>query len=58
MTGATRNESVYVKTNASIVDYATQRDKKLSAIKPGNKVSVTGSLVSGIFEAGTVVIIG
>ncbi|MBQ6895307.1 MAG: S-layer homology domain-containing protein [Clostridia bacterium] len=58
VTGATRNESVFVKKNASIVDYATQKDKKLSAIKPGAKVSVTGSLVSGIFEAGTVVIIG
>ena len=57
-TGAVRNESVFVKSNASIVDYATQKDKKLSAIKPGAKVSVTGSLVSGIFEAGTVVIIG
>lgn len=57
-TGATRNESVFVKSNASIVDYATQKTKKLSAIKPGAKVSVTGSLVSGIFEAGTVVIIG
>ena len=58
VTGATRNESVFVKENASIVDYATQKDKKLSTIKPGAKVSVTGSLVSGIFEAGTVVIIG
>jgi len=58
VTGAVRNESVFVKKNASIVDYATQKDKKLSAIKPGSKVSVTGSLVSGIFEAGTVVIIG
>lgn len=58
VTGAVRNESVFVKKNASIVDYATQKDKKLSAIKPGAKVSVTGSLVSGIFEAGTVVIIG
>ena len=58
VTGATRNESVFVKKNASIVDYATQKDKKLSTIKPGTKVSVTGSLVSGIFEAGTVVIIG
>jgi len=58
VTGSTRTESVYVKSNASIVDYATQKDKKLSAIKPGTKVSVTGSLVSGIFEAGTVVIIG
>lgn len=58
VTGTERNESVFVKSNASIVDYATQKDKKLSAIKPGTKVSVTGSMVSGIFEAGTVVIIG
>lgn len=58
LTGATRNESVFVKSNASIVDYATQKDKKISAIKAGNKVSVTGSMVSGIFEAGTVVITG
>ena len=39
-------------------DYATQKDKKLSTITPGTRVSVTGSMVSGIFEAGTVVIIG
>ncbi len=58
VTGSVRDESIFVKSNASIVDYATQKDKKLSAIKPGNKVSVTGSMVSGIFEAGTVVIIG
>ena len=58
VTGTERNESVFVKSNASIVDYATQKDKKLSTIKPGTKVSVTGSMVSGIFEAGTGVIIG
>ncbi len=58
LTGTFRTESVFVKDNAKIVDYATQRDKKLSAIKAGNKVTVTGSMTSGIFEAGTVVIIG
>lgn len=57
-TGTLRTESVFVKSNASIVDYATQRDKKLSTLKPGNKVSVTGSMSSGIFEAGTILIIG
>ncbi len=56
--GITRNESVFIKSNASIVDYKTQKNKKLSDVNIGSKVTVTGSMESGVFEAGTVVIIG
>jgi len=56
--GLVRNESVFIKSNASIVDYKTQKDKKISDISVGSRVTVTGSMESGVFEAGTVVIIG
>ncbi len=58
VTGHTRTESVYVKSNASIVDYETQKSRKLSTVTPGMKVNVTGSMKTGVFEAGTVIIIG
>lgn len=57
-TSQTRTESVFVKSNASIVDYETQKSKKVSDIKVGMKVNVTGSMQTGVFEAGTVIIIG
>lgn len=57
MTGETRVENVYVSDKASIVDYTTQKDIKLSAIKAGSSVSVTGSITSGIFEARNIVVI-
>lgn len=56
-TGEELDAFVAIKENASIVDYATQKDKKISNIVVGNKVSVTGAW-SAMFEAGTVVIIG
>ena len=58
LTGQNRSESVFVKSNASIVDYDTQKSKKLTAITPGMKVNVTGSMKTGVFEAGTVIVIG
>ncbi|MBE7051997.1 MAG: S-layer homology domain-containing protein [Ruminococcaceae bacterium] len=57
-TGQTRTESVYVKEKASIVDYETQKAKKLSNITPGMKINVTGSMQTGLFEAGAIIIIG
>ena len=58
VTGQTRTESVFVKDKATIVDYATQKTKKLSAVTPGMKVNVTGTMQTGLFEANTVIIIG
>ncbi len=58
LSGQTRTESVFVKSNASIVDYETQKSRKLSTVTPGMKVNVTGSMKTGVFEAGTVIIIG
>lgn len=57
-TGQTRTESVFVKDKATIVDYATQKTKKLSAVTAGMKVNVTGTMQTGLFEANTVIIIG
>lgn len=57
VTGEARFENVYVSDKASIVDYTTQKDIKLSAIKAGSTVSVTGSITSGIFEARNIVVI-
>ncbi len=57
VTGETRTENIYVNDKASIVDYSSQKDVKLSTIKAGNVVSVTGSLTSGIFEARNIVVI-
>lgn len=58
VTGQTRTESVFVKDKATIVDYATQKTKKLSAVTAGMKVNVTGTMQTGLFEANTVIIIG
>ncbi|MBR2404268.1 MAG: S-layer homology domain-containing protein [Clostridia bacterium] len=57
-TGQTRTESVFVKDKATIVDYATQKTKKLSAITAGMKINVTGTMQTGLFEANTIIIIG
>ncbi len=57
LTGEERIENVYVNDKASIVDYASQKDVKLSAIKAGAVVSVTGSITNGIFEARNIVVI-
>ncbi len=57
-TNQTRNESVFVTDKAPIIDYQTQKTKKLSAITPGMKVNVTGSMDTGVFEASAVIIIG
>ncbi len=58
VTGQMRTESVFVKSTATIVDYETQKTKKLSAVTPGMKVNVTGTMQTGLFEANTVIIIG
>ena len=58
VTGQTRTESVFVKSTATIVDYETQKTKKLAAVTPGMKVNVTGTMQTGLFEANTVIIIG
>ncbi|MBQ4528760.1 MAG: S-layer homology domain-containing protein [Clostridia bacterium] len=58
VTGQIRTESVFVKSTASIVDYETQKSKKLSALAPGMKINVTGSMQTGVFEAGAIIIIG
>lgn len=58
VTGQIRTESVFVKSTASIVDYETQKTKKLSALAPGMKINVTGTMQTGVFEAGAVIIIG
>jgi len=58
LTGQIRTESVFVKSTASIVDYETQKTKKLSALAPGMKINVTGSMQTGVFEAGAIIIIG
>ena len=57
-TGQTRTESVFVKDKATIVDYATKKTKKLSAITAGMKINVTGTMQTGLFEANTIIIIG
>ncbi len=58
VTGHTRTESVFVKSTATIVDYETQKTKKLAAVTPGMKVNVTGTMQTGLFEANTIIIIG
>ena len=58
VTGQLRTESVFVKSTASIVDYETQKTKKLSALAPGMKINVTGTMQTGVFEAGAIIIIG
>lgn len=57
LTGETKTESIFVKDNASIVGYETQKTIKLSALTVGSRVTVTGTTKSGVFEAGAVVVI-
>ena len=57
-TGTEVIRTIFIKKTASIVDFATQRDKKISDIKVGNKLTLTVSDTNGTYEAGTVTIIG
>ena len=56
--GGTTEKMVFVKDNASIVKYDTQKTVKLSTIAEGMTVTVTGSMNGGTFEAGAVIVIG
>ncbi len=57
-TAQKRSESIFVNSDAAILDYETQKAKKLSAITPGTKINVTGSMKTGVFEARTIIILG
>lgn len=57
VTSIQRTEAIYVDDKAAILDYDTQKTKKLSSIEPGTKITVTGSMKTGVFEARTVIII-
>jgi len=57
-TGTEVVRTIFVKSNASIVDFVTQRDKKIKDIQVGNKLTLTVSDKNGSYEAGTVTIIG
>jgi len=56
--GGTTEKMVFVKDNASIVKYDTQKTVKLSTIAEGMTVTVTGSMNGGTFEAGAIIVIG
>ena len=56
--GGTTEKMVFIKDNASIVKYDTQKAVKLSAITEGMTITATGSMNGGTFESGAIIVIG